>query len=53
MSENPGDRGTTPEPQSDDDTSREKTGTEIKRQSGRPPARPPYEQYLRVSKVAK
>jgi hypothetical protein len=24
-----------------------------KRQSGRPPARPPYEQYLRVSKIAK
>ncbi len=27
--------------------------TETKRQSGRPPARPPYEQYLRVSKVVK
>jgi hypothetical protein len=30
-----------------------KPTTETKRQSGRPPARPPYDQYLRVSKVVK
>jgi len=53
MSENPSKRGSTPNLQIDDDRPLEKADTEIKQQSGRSPARPPYEQYLRVIKVAK
>ncbi len=45
--------GTESEPRNDRDTPPEKADAGAKRQSGRPPARPPYEQYLRVSKVSK
>jgi hypothetical protein len=44
-------KGTTQ--QDDRDTRPESAETAVKRQSGRPPARPPYQQYLRVSKVVK
>ena len=53
MSQNPSDGRTTLRSQIGDDSPHEKAGPETKRQSGRPPARPPYEQYLRVSKVTK
>ena len=53
MSQNPSDRPTTPRSQIDNDSPREKASPEIKQQSGRAPARPPYEQHLRSSKVAK
>lgn len=56
MAENHGDLGNGSDPRADRDTVTEKAGGgdgSVKRQSGRPPARPPYEQNLRVSKVSR
>jgi hypothetical protein len=53
MPENRSDVAKTSEQQIDSKTNPEKADTPIKPLSGRPPARPPYEQYLRVSKVFK
>lgn len=53
MAENQSGHGKASEHQLDRDTPPEKANTGAERQSGRPPARPPYDQYLRVSKVSK
>ena len=53
MAANRGEFGQRPEQRIDRDALPEKVDADIKRQSGRPPARPPYEQYLRVNKVLK
>jgi hypothetical protein len=53
MQEKSSDPGKEPDAWSNRDAGADKTEAESKPQSGRPPARPPYEQYLRVSKVSK
>ena len=56
MAENRGELGKGSEQREqriDRDALFERADADIKRQSGRPPARPPYKQYLRVSKVSK
>jgi hypothetical protein len=53
MAENRNDLGKGSEQRIDHDALPEMADSNIKRQSGRPPTRPPYEQYLRVSKVLK
>jgi hypothetical protein len=53
MTDHPGDLGKVSEQRVDRDALPERADTKIKRQPGRPPARPPYDQYLRVSKVLK
>lgn len=53
MADNRSDQMTASEQSLDGEAPPEKTHADVKRQSGRPPVRPPYEQYLRVSKVSK
>jgi hypothetical protein len=53
MAENRGNLGKETEQRTDQDAPPEKADSAVKQQSGRSPARPPYEQYLRVSKVLK
>jgi len=53
MAENRSNLGKGSEPWVDPNAHPEKVDIGAKRQSGRPPTRPPYEQYLRVSKVVK
>jgi hypothetical protein len=53
MSDSLSDHGTTHKQQIKDDDRLEKVDMAIKLQTGRLPTRPPYEQYLRVSKVTK
>jgi hypothetical protein len=53
MTESRRDFGKESEQPVDRDARPDKAETVAKQQSGRPPARPPYEQYLRVSKGVK
>ena len=53
MVENRSDIVKGPEHRVERDAPAKKPDDAVKRQSGRPPARPPYEQHLRVSKVVK
>jgi hypothetical protein len=53
MAENGSNLSKVSEPRVERDARREKPDSDNKRQVGRPPARPPYEQYLRVSKISK
>jgi hypothetical protein len=53
MAKNSSDPGGEPEQRSDRDGLPEKPDDENKRQSGRPPTRPPYEQSPRVNRNLK
>ncbi len=53
MAEQPDNFGTSAEPAINHDALPETANTGAKPQSGRAPARPPYEQNLRVNKVLK
>jgi len=53
MAENPSDPGKSSDQRADDDARPEKADIGVKRQSGRPPARPPYEQNPSVNRNLK
>jgi hypothetical protein len=53
MAKNGSDLSKVSEQRVERDARPEKPDTDNKRQVGRPPTRPPYEQYLRVSKTSK